>query len=194
MVGQFCRYWNTCVKLAYDIPRSTHTYLVEHCLAAEFTLLRLELLSMLSVKIEKESGHSIRNLTPKCVRELVKIQDVPINQDWRFSLLKTLLTLWRPMTYIYVISAQPLRAQWRTFTSEARRAFFISKMRAKNGVVWKVLCDQKILLEKIIRMTPKTRRKTEFYHLLSYWQSFVKSIGVFPAGRGTFLKIWPVLR
>ena len=42
--------------------------------------------------IEKESGQSIRNLTPKLVRELVKIQDVPINQDWRFSLLKTLLS------------------------------------------------------------------------------------------------------
>ena len=42
--------------------------------------------------IEKESGQSIRNLTPKLVRELVEIQDVPINQDWRFSLLKTLLS------------------------------------------------------------------------------------------------------
>ena len=26
--GQFYRSWNTCVKLAWDIPRSTHTYLV----------------------------------------------------------------------------------------------------------------------------------------------------------------------
>ena len=46
----------------------------------------------------------------------------------------------------------------------------------------------------MIRMTPKTRRKTEFYRLLSYRQSFVKSIGVFPAGRGTSFKIRPVLR
>ena len=30
MSGQFCRSWNTCVKLAWDIPRSTHTYLVEN--------------------------------------------------------------------------------------------------------------------------------------------------------------------
>ena len=28
--GQFCRSWNICVKLAWDIPRSTHTYLVEN--------------------------------------------------------------------------------------------------------------------------------------------------------------------
>ena len=30
MRGQFFRSWNTCVKLAWDIPRSTHTYLVEN--------------------------------------------------------------------------------------------------------------------------------------------------------------------
>ena len=28
--GQFYRSWNTCVKLAWDIPRSTHTYLVDN--------------------------------------------------------------------------------------------------------------------------------------------------------------------
>ena len=72
--------------------------------------------------------------------------------------------------------------------------FFISKMRAENRVVWKVLLRHFNLLVMIIRMTPKTRRKTEFYRLLSYRQSFVKSIGVFPAGQGTSFKIRPVLR
>ena len=43
-------------------------------------------------------------------------------------------------------------------------------------------------------MTPKTRRKTEFYRLLSYRQSFVKSIGVFPGPRSTSLKKHAVLR
>ena len=121
MVLQFCRSWNTCVKLSYDIPRSTHTYLVEHCLASEFTPVKTEMMARYikfhrSLKnsksfevralvnvvsndirsttarnlalIETETGQSIRNLTPKLVRELVKIQDFPVNQDWRFSLLK----------------------------------------------------------------------------------------------------------
>ena len=43
-------------------------------------------------------------------------------------------------------------------------------------------------------MTPKTRRKTEFCRLLSYRQSFVKSIGVFPGPRSTSLKKHAVLR
>ena len=34
--GQFCRAWNTCVKLTYRVPRSTHTYIVENHLAAGF--------------------------------------------------------------------------------------------------------------------------------------------------------------
>ena len=45
MCGQFCRSWNTCVKLAYNIPRSTHTYLVEHCLAAGFVPVRTEMMA-----------------------------------------------------------------------------------------------------------------------------------------------------
>ena len=45
MVGQYCRVWNTCVKLSYDIPRSTHTYLVEHLLAVDFVPVRTELLA-----------------------------------------------------------------------------------------------------------------------------------------------------
>ena len=43
--GMFYRSWNTCVKLAYNIPRSTHTYLVENYLAAEFTPIRTELMA-----------------------------------------------------------------------------------------------------------------------------------------------------
>ena len=45
MVLQFCRSWNTCVKLSYDIPRSTHTYLFEHCLASEFTPVKTEMMA-----------------------------------------------------------------------------------------------------------------------------------------------------
>ena len=45
MVGQYCRVWNTCVKLSYDIPRSTHTYLVESFLAVNFVPVKTELLA-----------------------------------------------------------------------------------------------------------------------------------------------------
>ena len=43
-------------------------------------------------------------------------------------------------------------------------------------------------------MTPKTRWKTEFCRLLSYRQSFVKSIGVFPGPWSILLKKHPVLK
>ena len=46
----------------------------------------------------------------------------------------------------------------------------------------------------IIQMTPKTRQKTEFCRLLSYRQSFVKSIGVFPGPWSILLKNHPVLK
>lgn len=42
---QFFKCWNTCVKLAYDIPRSTFTYLVEGYFASTHTSLRNQVLS-----------------------------------------------------------------------------------------------------------------------------------------------------
>ena len=45
MVSQYCKVWNTCVKLTYDVPRSTHTYLVVNFLAANFVPVKTELLA-----------------------------------------------------------------------------------------------------------------------------------------------------
>ena len=45
MTGQMCRSWNTCVKLSYDIPRSTHTYIVENILASNFLPAKTELMA-----------------------------------------------------------------------------------------------------------------------------------------------------
>ena len=39
----FCNAWNTCVKLAYQVPRATHTYIAENLLAEEFLPVRQEL-------------------------------------------------------------------------------------------------------------------------------------------------------
>ena len=34
--GMYCRSWNTNIKLTFDVPRETHTYIVENCLASEY--------------------------------------------------------------------------------------------------------------------------------------------------------------
>ena len=38
--AQYYRCWGTCVKLCWDLPRSTHTYFVENLLAKDFKSIR----------------------------------------------------------------------------------------------------------------------------------------------------------
>ena len=45
IAGQLFRSWNTCVKLAFDVPRSTHVYLVQNVLADEFLPIETELMA-----------------------------------------------------------------------------------------------------------------------------------------------------
>ena len=45
MCGQYCRSWSTCVKLTNNVPRSTHTYLVDHVLACGFLPVKTELMA-----------------------------------------------------------------------------------------------------------------------------------------------------
>ena len=45
MCGQYCRSWSTCVKLTHSVPRSTHTYLVDHVLASGFLPIKTELMA-----------------------------------------------------------------------------------------------------------------------------------------------------
>ena len=45
LFGQYCRVWNTSVKLVHNVPRSCHTYLVENVLASEFFPTKTELMS-----------------------------------------------------------------------------------------------------------------------------------------------------
>ena len=124
MTGQMCRSWNTCVKLAYDIPRSTHTYIVENILASNFLPVKTELMARFSkfyqnlvdsdsleisvlakivstevnsttaknlALITKETGVQAENISPSQVRKLVKIEPIPVNQEWRGPLLHKLL-------------------------------------------------------------------------------------------------------
>ena len=43
--GQFYRCWNTCVKLCWNVPRSTHTYFIDNLLATEFRTMRQQVMS-----------------------------------------------------------------------------------------------------------------------------------------------------
>ena len=130
MTGQFCRSWNTCVKLAYNIPRSTHTYLVENDLSSQFIPVKKEIMarffkfyqSLIECKsieisvlakivisdvrsvtarnmelISKETKSHFMYLTAIKVRNLVPVEAVPVNHEWRGPLLMKLLTERRQM-------------------------------------------------------------------------------------------------
>ena len=45
MCGQLLRSWNTCVKITWDVPRSTPTYLVDNLLAVNHWSIKKQLLS-----------------------------------------------------------------------------------------------------------------------------------------------------
>ena len=43
--GQLCRSWNTSVKVAWDVPRATHTYLVDNLLSCGISNVKQQLVS-----------------------------------------------------------------------------------------------------------------------------------------------------
>ena len=45
MASQYFSAWRTCVKLTWQLPRSTHTYLVQHFLSCGLTSVRTDTLS-----------------------------------------------------------------------------------------------------------------------------------------------------
>ena len=45
MAGQVYRSWNTCVKLVWDLPRSTHNFFVDHLLAGTLPSVRKSILT-----------------------------------------------------------------------------------------------------------------------------------------------------
>ena len=45
VAGQVYRSWNTCVKLVWNLPRSTHNYFVDNLLAEDFPSVRKKILS-----------------------------------------------------------------------------------------------------------------------------------------------------
>ena len=43
--GQYFTFWRTCVKWAWQVPRQTHTYLVDHLLCSGLTGVRNDILA-----------------------------------------------------------------------------------------------------------------------------------------------------
>ena len=43
--AKFFRCWNTCVKLCWDVPRSTHNYFVDNFLSCGFSSIRQQILT-----------------------------------------------------------------------------------------------------------------------------------------------------
>ena len=116
MAGQVYRSWNTCVKLVWDLPRSTHNYLVEHMLAKDFSQY-IRFVQRLPKSVSKEVRilqsivkNDVRSVTGKnCLMlsqefsidpltvspgmfiDLYKNYAVPEQDTWRIPLLDTLL-------------------------------------------------------------------------------------------------------
>ena len=44
MARQYCNAWTTCVKLAWQVPRATHTYFVDQLLSCDQTSARMDIL------------------------------------------------------------------------------------------------------------------------------------------------------
>ena len=44
--GQYFTSWRTCVKLAWQVPRQTHTYLVDHLLCSGLSSVRCDIMSI----------------------------------------------------------------------------------------------------------------------------------------------------
>ena len=65
--------WSTCVRLVWDVPRTTHTYLVENVLADNFVPLRIQIYGryasffrQLFVSASKEVRHLARIASRDC--------------------------------------------------------------------------------------------------------------------------------
>ena len=82
--GQVYRSWNTCVKLVWDLPRSTHNYLVEHMLAKDLVSVRQRIFSQYIRFVQR---------LPKSVSKEVRILQSIVKNDVRSVTGKNCLML-----------------------------------------------------------------------------------------------------
>ena len=109
--------WNTCVKLAWNVPRSTFTYIVENVLAPNFDSLRnqayaryVNFFQNLFKSASREVRHLVRTVA-RDVRSVTSknvslIQDVTGLSPWDYSKWRIREKLAKP--------AIPDNNEWRT--------------------------------------------------------------------------------
>ena len=99
MCGQVFRSWNTCVKLAWDVPRSTHTYLVDQLLAVNHCSIKKQLLSRYvkfhkgllkskSVEVQVLANVVSRDIRSVTGKNLAHIETVTGLDPWRTNSTK----------------------------------------------------------------------------------------------------------
>ena len=66
MAGQTYRSWNTCVKLVWGLPRSTHNYLVENLLSCQVASVRCNILSQYVGFVKKLSNNRSSEIRLLC--------------------------------------------------------------------------------------------------------------------------------
>ena len=99
--GQVFRSWNTCVKLAWNVPRSTHTYLVDNLLAVNHLSIKKQLLG--------KFVNFFKNLIQSNSREVQILANV-VARDVRSVTGKNLI----------LIEKETGLDPWRTSSSEVR--------------------------------------------------------------------------
>ena len=74
MAGQICRSWSTSVKMAWDVPRSTHTWLVDNLLASGFLSVKQQLVGRYVnfvrglLKSLSPEVKTVANMVTRCAR------------------------------------------------------------------------------------------------------------------------------
>ena len=72
--GQIYRSWSTCVKLTWNVPRATHSFLVDNLLAANFYTVKQQLLSRfvnflkMLMKSTSPEVTTVANMVARCAR------------------------------------------------------------------------------------------------------------------------------
>ena len=72
--GQLYRSWSTCVKLTWNVPRATHSFLVDNLLAAQFFTVKQQLLSRYVNFLKKlmrstsPEVTTVANMVARCAR------------------------------------------------------------------------------------------------------------------------------
>ena len=74
MAGQICRSWSTSVKMAWDVPRFTHTWLVNNMLASGFLSVKQHLVGRYVnfvrglLKSLSPEVNNVANMVTRCAR------------------------------------------------------------------------------------------------------------------------------